>query len=218
MSLRDALKRLQTAPLNQDADLLADFPLWFNVTDLERITGLKVGWADYITDHLAIINGTLYLCRNVEALKQIRASTTLFPPLEGKKLLTKDFIEETIRSVLLFFPADTDHDYGNWLAKGNSAHGLNDWQQALVADFEQWPSSRQVVDYPIWGQRLLRISETSRREGAWSIKRLWYDRRDESLWWTRWGLITAGGLALIFGLIQSITGIIQVVYAARSAG
>lgn len=214
-SLRDSLRRLQTTPLLQAPDPLASFPLWFNVIDLQRITGLKIAWADYITDHLAIVNGTLYLFRNVQALKHLKGSKMLWT-ISTDRFFRKTFLEETITSVLLFFPTDTAHDYRTWLAADNGGR-LHDWQQALVADYSQRPSPREVAEYPVWGQRLLRISEATRREGAWSIRRLWYDKRDESLWWTRWGLITAGSLALIFGLIQSITGIIQVVYAARSS-
>ncbi|KAK4223273.1 hypothetical protein QBC38DRAFT_487974 [Podospora fimiseda] len=215
-TLQDALKRLHTSPLQQDADPFNDFPVWFNVVDLERITGLRIAWADYITDHLAIMNGTLYLFQNIEALKQIRGSNLMFDE-SGNTLFTREFIQETINTVFLLFPIKSEHDFGDWLVKG-SRSGLNDWQQALVADYTQRPSPREVAEYPVWRQRLLRISEASRKEGAWSIKRLWYDNRDESLWWTRWGLITAGILALIFGFIQSITGIIQVVCAAKSSG
>ncbi|KAI1410523.1 hypothetical protein F5Y13DRAFT_181228 [Hypoxylon sp. FL1857] len=208
-SIEATLKRLEIKPLLLQESVLNRFPLWFNVVDLEKMAGLKVEWADYITDHLTIVDGTLYVLRNVEALKHIRGSPAL-----AKGFFTNEFISETINSILLFFPVDR-HDYRAWL-RGND--GLTDWQQALVKDYSEQPSSREVADYPTWGHRLTRVIETSNNEGAWSFRRWWYDTRNESLWWTRWSLITALFLALVFGLIQSITGIIQVVYASRSSG
>ncbi|KAI0834880.1 hypothetical protein F5Y06DRAFT_144400 [Hypoxylon sp. FL0890] len=208
-SIKATIERLEnTPPLLQEA-VLHQFPRWFNVIDLEKMAGLKVEWADYITDHLTIVDGTLYVLRNVEALKYIQGSPAL-----AQGFLTSEFISETIKSILLFFPVN-HHDYRAWL-RGNGK--LEDWHQTLVRDYSEQPSSREVADYPAWGRRLTHVLEASNSEGAWSFRRLWHDTRNESLWWTRWSLITAVFLALVFGLIQSITGIIQVVYASRSPG
>ncbi|OTA95745.1 hypothetical protein M434DRAFT_28649 [Hypoxylon sp. CO27-5] len=207
-SIGATVKQLEKAPLLLQEPVLQTFPPWFNVIDLERMAGLHVEWADYITDHLTIVNGTLYVLRNVEALKHIQGSPAL-----AKGFLTNQFISETIKSILLFFPKDR-YDYRAWL-RGNGR--LEEWQQTLVKDYCEQPSSREVADYPTWGHRLTHVLETSNSEGSWNLSRLWYDTRNESLWWTRWSLITAVFLTLVFGLIQSITGIIQVVYASRSS-
>ncbi|KAF4447354.1 hypothetical protein FALBO_16953 [Fusarium albosuccineum] len=181
-TLQSVLAPIQSGPPLRDWNVRDEFPSWFNVIDLGKKAGLRIGWADYITDHLRIQSGTLLLFRNVEALKYIEQSETL-------------------------------HDYLEWdLSRG----GIEDWYRLITKDCEESHISRLYQDYPVWHQHLAYVHEVSKNQGDWSLKRCWYDDRDESLWWTRWALIAAVFLAILFGLIQSITGIIQVIYAGRS--
>jgi len=83
-----------------------------------------------------------------------------------------------------------------------------------VTRFPGYPS-RSAIDFPVWKNSLTHIAKYSNTEGAWSFKRWWYDGRDEALWWTRWSLLLALSLTVLFGLIQSITGIMQVYYATH---
>ncbi|KAK4464049.1 hypothetical protein QBC42DRAFT_321745 [Cladorrhinum samala] len=82
---------------------------------------------------------------------------------------SKEFLEETILSVLVFFPTESEHDYGEWLAGRNDGRGLNDWQLALGAEYTSRTVPREVAEYPIWGQRLLRIAETEQEKKGPSV-------------------------------------------------
>ncbi|KAJ3535290.1 hypothetical protein NM208_g7197 [Fusarium decemcellulare] len=211
-TLQSVLAPIQSGLPLRDWNVRDEFPLWFNVIDLEKKAGLRIEWADYITDHLRIQSGTLLLFRNVEALKYIEQSETL-----TSKFLNKDFINETIRSVLLFFPCKnhqhSSHDYLEWaLSRGT----IENWHRSIIKDCQESHISRLYQDYPVWHQHLAYALEVSKNQSNWSLKRCWYDDRDEALWWTRWALIAAVFLTVLFGLIQSITGIIQVIYAGRS--
>jgi hypothetical protein len=120
--------------------------------------------------------------------------------------------------VLLLFPK-MEHDYTQWF-RDNGRDG--EWQKRLVADtyeteYNTALECRKVEGFPVWGPRLLQVQKSPSQEKN-VIKKWWKDDRDESLWITRWSLIAAVFLTILFGLTQSITGIIQVVYAAPSAG
>ena len=72
-------------------------------------------------------------------------------------------------------------------------------------------ASREKKSYIYWRERLLNISERYERSKPSSFLQWWYDRRDMGQWWTFWLLITGIFLTVLFGLIQSITGILQVI-------
>lgn len=126
--------------------------------------------------------------------------------------------------MLLLFPVDHSpgyfQDYEQWFTNiGIPGAG---WKRALVRDIykpEVNPvlRGRKAGDFPVWGPRLLEVQNYPSQERNILLK-WWKDDRDETLWITRWSLIAAVFLGILFGLLQSVTGIIQVVYAARSAG
>ncbi|KAH7152617.1 hypothetical protein EDB81DRAFT_789392 [Dactylonectria macrodidyma] len=207
-NLHNTIRKFQNTPaLYQDSNLRDDIPLWFNVIDLEKKAGLRIGWTEYITDHLAIRNGTLYLFGNLEALKYMKESDSI-----TGNLLTKRFIHETMRSVWLFFPLNDyglmEHDYFEWF---DSRGQCTPDEESLLGDCRREPSPRTLTEYGAWRHQLAYALEVSKNQPSWSLRRCWYDDRDQALWWTRWSLIMAVSLSVIFGLIQSITGIIQVV-------
>ncbi|KAG5751841.1 hypothetical protein H9Q70_005531 [Fusarium xylarioides] len=200
----DVLKKFQTSRPPSETDR---YPLWFNAIDLEKKAGLEIVWTDYITEHLTIQGKRVLLFRQIEALKYLERSTPV-----TSRLLSQDFITETMSSVLLFFPNDQGYPYESFdyterfIPQGEPEACLG----RLFKDSSEVQVSRLSHDYPVWHQRLAYILEVSKNPTDWSLKRLWYDDREESLWWAKWALITAVFLAIIFGLIQSITGIIQV--------
>ncbi|WXC64955.1 hypothetical protein SNK03_010764 [Fusarium graminearum] len=132
------------------------------------------------------------------------------------RFFKEEFINETVRTVHLFLPKPP-HGYASskYLTWFHHKHGeIKSWQRSLTS-LNTPMVSRLYNDYPVWNQRLAWVLEASKNQPNMGIKRIWQDDRDLSLWWTRWALITAVFLAVVFGLIQSITGIIQVVYAGR---
>ncbi|EYB27139.1 hypothetical protein FG05_04870 [Fusarium graminearum] len=207
-SLKSVVDTIQTAPSLGYWNTINGFPPWFNVIDLEKKAGLKIDWTHYITEHLTVQGDTLYLFCNIEALRHIMGAQELF--------FNEEFINETVRTVHLFLPK-TPHGYASskYLTWFHHKHGeIKSWQRSLTS-LNTPTVSRLYNDYPVWNQRLAWVLEASKNQPNMGIKRIWQDDRDLSLWWTRWALITAVFLAVVFGLIQSITGIIQVVYAGR---
>jgi hypothetical protein len=72
-------------------------------------------------------------------------------------------------------------------------------------------SSRTVFKY--WGDRILSIQKTFDRSEPRGLISWWFDRRNRVQWVTFWIAVTALVLTLVFGLMQSITGILQVYVA-----
>ncbi|PTD05623.1 hypothetical protein FCULG_00000185, partial [Fusarium culmorum] len=204
-SLKSIVDTIQTTPSLGYWNTINGFPSWFNVIDLEKKAGLRIDWTHYITEHLTVHGDTLYLFCNVDALNHITGAQEL-----TSKFFKEEFINETVRTVHLFFPK-TPHGYASskYLTWFHHKHGeIKSWQRSL-ASLNTPTVSRLYNDYPVWNQRLAWVLEASKNQPSMGIKRIWQDDRDLSLWWTRWALITAVFLAVLFGLIQSITGIMQ---------
>ncbi|KAK6342456.1 hypothetical protein TWF718_007859 [Orbilia javanica] len=194
------------------------FPRWLNVIDWERATGIEIKWTELLNKHLLLRNRKLYLFANLKFLGQLKGSPGY------TQLFSGNFPEETIASTLLFLPYGTksaDH-YSKWMEKKCGESELGSALEDIAyendsSDIHGNSRFREVDSYPKWRYQLIAVALAPRLGGYFNLKRLWYDDRDESKWWTSWALIMAVFLAIVFGLIQSITGIIQVVYAARSA-
>ncbi|ENH69285.1 hypothetical protein FOC1_g10004822 [Fusarium oxysporum f. sp. cubense race 1] len=211
-SFQETLNKLQIGPPSREWSIQHELPLWFNVIDLERKANLRIGWTDYLNEHLTYQSGTLMLFRHIKVLEYIEGSE-----IQAGSFFKSEFLIETRRSILLLFTLSeykySTQDYLDWF---QSRGPIEEWQRLLAGHDPNSPMSRFYEDFPIWHSKLLYLLNISNNQGNWDLKRCWYDDRDQGLWWTRWTLITAIFLAILFGLIQSITGIIQVVYAGRS--
>jgi hypothetical protein len=76
-------------------------------------------------------------------------------------------------------------------------------------------ASQFTSDYPHWQTRLSAIAEALERSKPATVGQWWHDRRDMGQWWGFWLLVVGIFLTVLFGLIQSITGIIQVTRPAK---
>lgn len=123
-------------------------------------------------------------------------------------LLTKSLISETLSTIDLLIPL-TNPECNSWLARELQTWGLD--RNINHRD----PLNLNKTRYTYWKDRLLDIEATFQRAKPRSIFQWWYDRRDMQQWWGFWLVVVGIFLTVLFGLIQSITGIVQVVLAAR---
>lgn len=149
----------------------------------------------------------------------------------------KDFYEEVILTYRLLFGQDTSsYKHFNVLKQKEEPHSVEN-EDLLLATLcgESWenPAARAVyeiigaegtssryspsTDFPFLGSRLLNLQTYVRGHNTNSIRAKWYDRRNASEWWTFWAVIIFGSLgimlALIFGTMQTLLAIFQVIYA-----
>jgi hypothetical protein len=73
----------------------------------------------------------------------------------------------------------------------------------------QQPASRVVEEYDYWRDRLIILQEVFDDSKPASLRQWWYDRRNKVQWSTFWVAVLVLFLTVLFGLIQSVVGIIQ---------
>lgn len=88
-------------------------------------------------------------------------------------------------------------------------------QGTTAAGYDREDTEREVSRgrgvYVYWLERLMTVSESFDRSKPSSVIQWWHDRRDMGQWWGFWLIVAGIILTVIFGLIQSITGILQVI-------
>jgi hypothetical protein len=77
----------------------------------------------------------------------------------------------------------------------------------LIAD------ERQVENFEYWHDRLVVLKHVYNESRPSTLSQWWHDRRNGVQWYTFWVAILVLFLTVIFGLVQSIEGAIQVYVA-----
>ncbi len=72
-------------------------------------------------------------------------------------------------------------------------------------------ANRSKRTFVFWQERLLSFSDAFDRARPSGVIQWWYDRRDMGQWWNYWLVVGGLGLTVLFGLVQSVTGILQVI-------
>ncbi|KAG7402712.1 hypothetical protein Forpe1208_v011811 [Fusarium oxysporum f. sp. rapae] len=202
----------QKGPPLRESSAQNVLPLSFNFIDLQRMANLTIEWTDYLNEHLTYQSGTLMLFRHIKVLEYMERSEIL-----AGNFYKLEFLIETRRSIMLFFPLSeykySTQDYLDWF---QSRGPIEPWKRLLAGHDPNSSMSRYYEDFPIWHGKLLYLLNISNNQGNWNLKRCWYDDRDQTLWWIRWGCITVMFLVIPLWLIKSITSIILAINAVRS--
>ena len=74
---------------------------------------------------------------------------------------------------------------------------------------------REFDSYKYWNERLEIIVEAYNKSEPKALPQWWNDRRNKVQWYTFWIAALILLLTIVFGFIQSITGILQVYFASR---
>lgn len=122
-----------------------------------------------------------------------------------------ELVEETLRSLALLLPrANTD-------SKRCYLKNLKRYPNIdpRAGDLTMSPKDRVLDDYQYWKERLQIIVEAYDKSEPKALPQWWKDRRNKVQWYTFWIAALILVLTIVFGLIQSITGIMQVHYASR---
>jgi hypothetical protein len=96
---------------------------------------------------------------------------------------------------------------------------LDPWLEKLCCD-EDTASGRESYDteseFPILGERLMRVQRYVGGAPANNIRDIWRDHRDPKLWYTLWIVILLQIVALIIGIISTVLTGMQVYYAEQA--
>lgn len=126
-------------------------------------------------------------------------------------ILPRGLLEETIRSLALLLPR-ANTECKEWYQKCLKRYPNLD---PKAADLAMTPKDRKLEDYHFWRERLETIVEAYDSSEPKALPQWWNDRRNKVQWYTFWTAVLILLLTIVFGLIQSITGILQVYYASR---
>lgn len=124
-------------------------------------------------------------------------------------LISRDFIEETLNTIKLILPV-TRPDCNAWIGKVAESYSIDpniSLREGITLN---------SVNFLHWGYRLATLSEIFDRSIPSTFTQFWFDRRDMSKWWGFWMIVITVFLTVLFGLIQSVAGIMQVVISMRT--
>ncbi|KAL3430418.1 hypothetical protein BDV09DRAFT_189301 [Aspergillus tetrazonus] len=162
-------------------------------------------WTENIQDHLLLFANHGRIELRVFHLTSFLRIHKYSP---NNQIYPLDLLNETEQTIALMFPP-TDMDCRKWIRKARKEDKVDLEANTGPAD------SRNLQSYHYWGLRLLKIIEEYDRTEPTSLRQWAVDKRRPNQRYTFWIAVTALSLALVFGLIQSVTGIIQVILIAK---
>ncbi|KAL6714599.1 hypothetical protein ACLMJK_008024 [Lecanora helva] len=176
---------------------------------LERIGGFDIAWTDHLGNHLYLDEDTdtISIYHHVHFLQGLQTKKASEDVLPDRLLL------ETLQSLALLIPR-AKRDSKAWFDRARTESTT--FIDKHAGDVPQDPSwARSPENYKYWGQRLIAIKEAYDASEPKDLGQWWHDRRRKVQWYTFWVAILVLILTIVFGLIQSVTGIMQVYYTTH---
>ena len=194
-------------------------PKVFTAANIEMIAGIKVQWSSNLADHLVLKDDDskvtifyhasfLELSRNPNRYFQILRSTVsplLVTDNDLRTLLQHDLIEETLRTLALLIPSH-DARSRRWFREKQRVKKLDPRAGSYRSSIA---STRQIDKYHYWRDRLVILKQTFDDSEPNTIASWWYDDRKKVQWYTFWVAALVLLLTVVFGLIQSISAVVQ---------
>ncbi|KAJ5116688.1 hypothetical protein N7456_001036 [Penicillium angulare] len=174
----------------------------FNVLNLEQIGGFNIVWTESLQDHLS-----LSIDDTEKELRLFHVASFLhgYEKSKDRPILPRGFLEETARTLSLLIPS-SNLKCQSWIRKARRQDGI-DLEAAYLP-----PTSRDLADFPYWGCHLMELRDEYERTEPTTVRQWILDKRKPNQRYTFWIAVIALFLALVFGLIQSVTGIIQAMH------
>ncbi|KAL8950887.1 MAG: hypothetical protein Q9222_003104 [Ikaeria aurantiellina] len=203
--LSDALgKELCPKPQSSQA---VNLPKVFSAANLERIAGIKIQWTSSLVDHLVLKDND----KTVMFFHQ--ASFLEFSRLSKTTLLSDELIGETLQTMALLIPSNESYSR-RWFKKRLKGLALDPKAGAYPA---LSTSARQIEKFHYWRDRLIILKQAFDDTDIDGFRSLWYDDRIRVQWYTYWVAVAVLLLTIIFGFIQSVTGIVQALATVRTS-
>lgn len=196
-------------PASEWGPRLSQWPFSLNAYNLERIGNFELIWTDHLADHLLLNEdlGTISVYHHVQVLRGL---------LQGRspdQALPDRLLTETLQTLALIIPR-ANRDCKTWFEKIHAKYAEKIDHGAGDVVLLHW--ARSPEKYTFWGQRLITIKMAYDASEPKNLGQWWHDRRRRVEWYTFWVAVLVVFLTILFGLIQSITGVMQVYYAAHS--
>jgi hypothetical protein len=201
----------------------------FTAANINRLSGIDIEWTPCLADHLRfdkrrrslriypfkqVLLDHLQLWEGTESEKGpglVILSMTRQQSLtkvSNRSLLPKTVLKETLLSLNLLFP------HSDPLTESFMLQHEHDQTFHLEGPFDDNKPSN-LADFNHWRNRLLELHQIFHSPPVgWT--QIWADRRNPLQWYTFWIAIVILVLTIIFGIISSVTAIIQTCLAYES--
>ena len=196
-------------PASEWGPRLSQWPFSLNVYNLERVGGFELVWTDHLADHLYLNEdlGTINIYPHVQVLRGLLQANSPDQALPDRLLV------ETLQTLALMIPR-ANRECKTWFEKVHTKYAEKIDHEAGDVVLLHW--ARSPEKYKYWGQRLITIKMAYDASEPKNLGQWWHDRRRRVEWYTFWVAVLVVFLTILFGLVQSITGVMQVYYAAHS--
>ncbi|KAK4221171.1 hypothetical protein QBC38DRAFT_492589 [Podospora fimiseda] len=183
----------------------------FKASNLSRIANLSITWTDNLADHLRLTDDDtrVHIFHHASFLQaQTESTTCLFPP---------GLVQETLKTLALLFPS-SDRETKQWLDGVVASPGKRGADNGEAAEIDMRitqcgrlkTDDRQIDCFSFWRDRLVMLKQVFDEAQPKKIRQWWYDSRNGVQWYTFWVAVMVLVLTVVFGLIQSVEGALQV--------
>ncbi|KAB8356640.1 hypothetical protein FH972_024217 [Carpinus fangiana] len=173
--------------------------LTFDALSLRRIAKIRIVWTSNLDEHLELNSRTsaLYLFSHASflATRHDRSPCSIYP---------SGFLQETEKTIALLFPS-SDTQQRTWIRRNRRLAEI-DVEPGLARRVP-----RSLSEYDYWFQRLEHLQSHFDGTTPRSLSQWFHDRRDGNSFFTFWLAVAAITLTLLFGLTQSLTGLLQLI-------
>ncbi|KAH7333287.1 hypothetical protein BKA65DRAFT_403715 [Rhexocercosporidium sp. MPI-PUGE-AT-0058] len=184
-------------------------PSFFTAKKLDKIGGIKIQLTGNLLDHLKMTSDdtAVYIFHQVSFLGH-----HVYPNCTG---LPKELVEETIRTLALLLPGSNGRP-NKWYEKRRKGHEHELDPVAGTCGFLN-ASNRRLENFKYWGLRLAILKQAFDDSEPKNFWHWWRDDRKKVQWYTFWIAVLVLVLTVVFGLIQSVAGVVQTVVTVKSA-
>ena len=124
--------------------------------------------------------------------------------------LSQDLIDETVRSLALLLPSINGQP-NKWFQRKQQEYQRRqerlDTRAGLCGHLNA--AARQIDNFKYWRDRITILKQAFDDAEPRSISSLWYDDRKKIQWYIFWVTVLVFLLTMFFGMIQSVSGIVQ---------
>ncbi|KAI0383474.1 hypothetical protein F5Y04DRAFT_250313 [Hypomontagnella monticulosa] len=206
-SLADLLREQFTKPQILDTQHVR-LPKSFNAWALNVIGGLRIEFTDNLADHLLLVD---------DDTKVLIFHHASFLEYQRKSLFPDGFVDETLRTLALFFPQS------EFSLRRRSRSTKRTWLQKLCSDATPFcvdtrialcgnlrAEDRQIERFAFWRDRIIILRQVYDDTTPRTLSQWWHDRRNGERWYTFWIAILVLIITTTLGVIQCVESGLQV--------
>ena len=190
---------------NQLSDTVK-LPKSFNAANLERIAGIEIVWTSNLADHLSLKDD------DSKMMVYHHASFLDLHKLSKTSIIPDDLIDETLLTLALLLPS-SDAKVQTWLRKKQKELCL-DPNAGTYGPLNS--AARQIENFHYWRDRLVILKQAFDESEPRSISIWWHDDRKKVQWYTFWVAALVLVLTIVFGIITSVSGVVQAWASVRA--